>query len=59
MLHFLKKTTFLWITLILHPGHTILFLETVIIKFGGPRAEKNKYPLELELALAIILKVSG
>ena len=46
MLNFFKVTTFLWIILILHPSHTTLFLETVIIKFGGPRAEKNKYPLE-------------
>ena len=30
--------------LILHPGHTCLFLETVTIKSLGPRAEKNKYP---------------
>ena len=39
MLHFFKVTTFLWIILILHLSHTSLFLETVIIKFGGPRAE--------------------
>ena len=39
MLHFFKVTTFLWIILILHPGHTSLFLETVIIKFGGRGAE--------------------
>ena len=32
-------TTFLCIILILHPGHTSLFLETVTIKFMGPRAE--------------------
>ena len=32
-------TTFLWIILILHPGHTSLLLETVTIKFMGPRAE--------------------
>ena len=36
---FFKVTTFLWIILILHPSHTSLFLETVIMKFGGPRAE--------------------
>ena len=48
MVHFFKVTTVLWIILILHPSHTSLFLETVIIKFGGsrdrhmgPRAEKN------------------
>ena len=35
MVHFFKVTTFLWIILILHPSHTSLFRETVIIKFGG------------------------
>ena len=39
MLHFFRVTTFLWIILILHLSHTSLFLETAIIKFGGPRAE--------------------
>ena len=34
-----KITTFLWRTLTLHSGHTSLFLETVTIKFWGPRAE--------------------
>ena len=34
---FLKMTPFLWVTLILHPGHTSLFLEAVRIKFMGPR----------------------
>ena len=34
---FLKITTFLWISLILHPGHTNVLLETVTIKFMGPR----------------------
>ena len=57
MLNFLN--TFLWRILMLHPSHTSLFLETVTIKFRGPRdrgpradiwgrgprAEKNKYPL--------------
>ena len=61
--YFLKITTFLWIILILHPGCNSILLETVTIKFGGPRgrgpradiradiwdggprAEKNKYPL--------------
>ena len=52
-------TTYLWIIFILHPGRRRLLLETVTIKFGGPRgggprtdmwggglrAEKNKYPL--------------
>ena len=62
MVHFFKVTTFLWIILILHPSHTSLFRETVIIKFGGgrgadiwgrgPRAEKNKYPLFAFLALS-------
>ena len=41
---FLKITTFLWRILILPPGHTSLFLETVTIKFMGPWVEKNKYP---------------
>ena len=36
---FLKITTFLWRTLILHPGHTSLFLETVNDKIYGARAE--------------------
>ena len=30
---------FLWRILILHPGHTNLFLQTVTIKFWGPKAE--------------------
>ena len=50
---FLKITRFLGLTLILHPGHISLFLETVKVKFLGPRVEdqhigprtkKNKYP---------------
>ena len=55
---FLKITTFLGLTLIIHPGHTSRFFETVKMKFmgptgrgpradewgRGPRAEKNKYP---------------
>ena len=49
---FLKITKFLGLTLIPHPGHTSLFLETVKITFmgprgRGPRAEKNKYPLNM------------
>ena len=47
-------TTYLWIIFMLYPGRSSLLLETVTIKFGGPRggrprtdmrAEKNKYPL--------------
>ena len=34
---FLKITTFLRTNLILHPGHTSLFLKTVTIKFMGLR----------------------
>ena len=34
---FFKVTTFLWLTLILHPDHSNLFLETVRIEFMGPR----------------------
>ena len=34
---FLKVTTFLWIILMLHPGYASLFLETITIKFMGPR----------------------
>ena len=30
-------TTYLWIIFILHPGRRRLLLETVTIKFGGPR----------------------
>ena len=50
---FLKITRFLGLTLILRPGHISLFLETVKVKFLGPRVEdqhigprtkKNKYP---------------
>ena len=57
----LKITTFLWVILMLHPGRSRLFLETVTIKFErgeprgkesragiwgqGQRTEKNKYPL--------------
>ena len=41
---FLKITTFLWRILILHPGHTSLFLETITMWEEGARAEKNKYP---------------
>ena len=51
-------TTYFWIIFILHLGRRSLLLETVTIKFGGPRggdpridmwgggqrAEKNKYP---------------
>ena len=45
MLQFFKITTFLWIILTLHSSHTSLFPETVIIKFGGPRAEgRHKGP---------------
>ena len=46
MLHFLKIATFLWIILILHPGHTSLLLETVIIKFGAPRRRGPTYEAE-------------
>ena len=38
---FLKITRFLGLTLILHPGHTSQFFETVKIKFMGPRAESR------------------
>ena len=52
-------TTYMCIIFILHLGRRSLLLETVTIKFGGPRggeprtdmwgggqmAEKNKYPL--------------
>ena len=57
---FLKITTFLWRILILAPGHTSLFLETVTIKFMGPWAEKNKYPFfDLQqYVLFILLKRS-
>ena len=47
-LHFLKITAFLWIILILHPGHTILFLETVIIKFGGTEGRGPTYGARAE-----------
>ena len=41
---FLKVSALLWIILILHPGHTSLFLETVI-KFMGRRGpEKTNTP---------------
>ena len=52
--YFLKITTFLRIILILHPGRSSILLENLTTKFGGPRtdiwsggprAEKNKYPL--------------
>ena len=49
MLHFFKVTTFLWIILILHPSHNIIFLETVIIKFGGPRAEGREKQISKEI----------
>ena len=43
---FLKITTFSWRILILHPGHTSLFLETVTIKFRGPRGRRPTYGAE-------------
>ena len=43
---FLKITRFLGLTLILHPGHTSLFNETVKIKFMGPRGRGPTYGAE-------------
>ena len=43
---FLKITTFLGLNLILHLGHTSLFLETVRIKFMGPRGRGPTYGAE-------------
>ena len=42
---FLKITTFLWAFLIFHPRYTSLILETVKIKFRGPRPRKTNTPL--------------
>ena len=41
---FLKITIFLWLTLILHTGHSSLFLETVRIEFMGPRGRGAEGP---------------
>ena len=55
---FLKITTFLWVILIIYPGYTSLFLETVTIKIGGPRdrgptygpeGRKKQIPDQLEI----------
>ena len=43
---FLKITTFLWIILMLHLGHTSLFLETVMIKFMDPKGRGATYRSE-------------
>ena len=43
---FLKVSTFLWIILILYPGHTSLFLETVTMKFGEPKGRGPVYGTE-------------
>ena len=43
---FLKITRFLGLTLILHPGHTSLFLESVKIRFMGPRGRGPTYGAE-------------
>ena len=45
---FLKITTSLWRILILHPGRTSLFLETVTIKFGGLRAEGQEKQIPIK-----------
>ena len=39
---FLKITTFLWLTLKLHPGYTDFFVETARIKFIGSRGQRTK-----------------
>ena len=39
---FLKITTFLWLTLKLHPGYTDFFVETARIKFIGSRGQRAK-----------------
>ena len=41
---FLKITSFLRIILTFHSGHTNLFLETVTIKFMGPRGRRAEGP---------------
>ena len=41
----MKVSALLWIILILHPGHTSLFLETVI-KFMGRRGPEKQIPLK-------------
>ena len=49
---FLKVITFSWRTLVLHPGNTSLFLETVTIIFfflgGGLRAEGREKQISVE-----------
>ena len=41
--YFLKITTFLWVILTLYSGPSSLLLETVTIKFGGPRGRGPTY----------------
>ena len=36
----------LWIIFVFHPGYTSLILETVLIKFGGPRGRGPTYRVE-------------
>ena len=45
---FFKIARFLWIILILNPGHTSLFLESVTIKFLEPTVEDPHVELRAE-----------
>ena len=47
--YFLKITTFLWVILILHPGCNSLLLETVTIKFGGPRGRGTRTDTRVDI----------
>ena len=47
--YFLKITTFLWIILILHPGCNSILLETVTIKFGGPRGRGPRADIRADI----------
>ena len=48
--YFLKISTFLWIILILHPGRSSLFLETVTIKFGGSRGRGPRADIRADIS---------
>ena len=47
--YFLKISTFLWIIVILHPGHNSLLLETVTIKFGGSRGRGPRADIRTDI----------
>ena len=56
---FLKIITFLWLTLILHLGHTSLFLETVRIKYMESRGRGAQGPGPRKTNTPIIILTKG